>query len=209
MAPSVSKLTRVAVRGLQTARAARTTRASVIAPVVLRSHPRPVQLGYPASASLRFFSQSSVTQGITPDNKPPKQAETTPVNRTPAALTTNEYHALANDYLERLLSRLEELQDTREDVDVEYSDGVLTLKLGPDVGTYVINKQPPSKQIWWSSPVSGPKRYDYVVLGESQYEKQDTATGDWVYLRDGSTLNKIIRDEIGIDLTSDDSELGS
>lgn len=31
--------------------------------------------------------------------------------------------------------------------------GVLTLKLG-DKGTYVINKQPPNKQIWLSSPIS-------------------------------------------------------
>lgn len=30
--------------------------------------------------------------------------------------------------------------------------GVLTLKLG-DKGTYVINKQPPNKQIWLSSPI--------------------------------------------------------
>lgn len=30
--------------------------------------------------------------------------------------------------------------------------GVLTVKLG-DKGTYVINKQPPNKQIWLSSPV--------------------------------------------------------
>ncbi len=29
--------------------------------------------------------------------------------------------------------------------------GVLTLRLGPR-GTYVINKQPPNKQIWLSSP---------------------------------------------------------
>jgi frataxin-like iron-binding protein CyaY len=30
--------------------------------------------------------------------------------------------------------------------------GVLTLKLG-ELGTYVINKQSPNKQIWMSSPV--------------------------------------------------------
>ena len=30
--------------------------------------------------------------------------------------------------------------------------GVLTLTLG-DNGTYVINKQPPNKQIWLSSPL--------------------------------------------------------
>ncbi len=30
--------------------------------------------------------------------------------------------------------------------------GVLTVKLGK-LGTYVINKQTPNRQIWWSSPI--------------------------------------------------------
>jgi len=30
--------------------------------------------------------------------------------------------------------------------------GVLTLQLGKP-GTYVINKQAPNKQVWWSSPI--------------------------------------------------------
>ena len=37
------------------------------------------------------------------------------------------------------------------------SQGVLTLNLGSH-GTYVINKQAPNKQIWMSSPLSGPVR---------------------------------------------------
>lgn len=64
----------------------------------------------------------------------------------------------------------------------------------------MINKQPPNKQIWLSSPTSGPKRYDYVVYGESQGHKEDTAVGDWVYLRDGSTINQLFRKELNIDL---------
>jgi frataxin len=34
---------------------------------------------------------------------------------------------------------------------ISLKSGVLTLQLG-DKGTYVINKQPPNKQIWLSSP---------------------------------------------------------
>lgn len=67
-------------------------------------------------------------------------------------------------------------------------------------GTYVINKQPPNKQIWLSSPLSGPKRYDYVVTSEGQESKQDTATGGWVYLRDGSSLSELLQEETGINL---------
>jgi frataxin len=31
-------------------------------------------------------------------------------------------------------------------------DGVLTIRLG-DKGTYVINKQTPNRQLWFSSPI--------------------------------------------------------
>jgi frataxin len=69
--------------------------------------------------------------------------------------------------------------------------GVLTIVFPPH-GTYVINKQPPNRQIWLSSPVSGPKRYDYVCLNE------DKGRGDWVYLRDGSTMSGLLREEMGV-----------
>ena len=68
-----------------------------------------------------------------------------------------------------------------------------------EIGTYVINKQPPNKQIWLSSPVSGPKRFDYVVVSDGQHQKGGTASGGWVYLRDGTTLDEILREETGID----------
>lgn len=41
-----------------------------------------------------------------------------------APLSTDKYHQLADDYLETLLAELEELQEQREEVDVEYSVGV-------------------------------------------------------------------------------------
>jgi frataxin-like iron-binding protein CyaY len=74
--------------------------------------------------------------------------------------------------MEHLTEYFEELiEDNAEDLrgsDVEYSvcmmsafflsayllpqAGVLTVRLGED--SYVINKQPPNKQIWLSSPLS-------------------------------------------------------
>lgn len=72
--------------------------------------------------------------------------------------------------------------------------------LFPPNGTYVINKQPPNKQIWLSSPISGPKRYDYAVVGEGQHEKEGSGSGDWVYARDGSTLSDLILNEMGVDV---------
>lgn len=67
-------------------------------------------------------------------------------------------------------------------------------------GTYVINKQPPNKQIWLSSPISGPKRYDWCVVGDGQGDKQGTAEAGWVYHRDGSTLGELFMEELGLDL---------
>ncbi|KAL7271613.1 hypothetical protein RUND412_005614 [Rhizina undulata] len=102
-----------------------------------------------------------------------------------AVLSQAMYNQIADDTLDSLLVNLEALQEEREDVDVEFSAGVLTLKLSH--GTYVINKQPPNKQIWLSSPVSGPKRYDWN--GE---------LGEWVYARDGSTLKGLLVEEVGV-----------
>jgi len=60
--------------------------------------------------------------------------------------------------------------------------GVLTVKLGSH-GTYVINKQTPNRQIWLSSPLTGPFRYDYHE-------------GSWVYHRDGRELLSQLQQEL-------------
>ena len=80
--------------------------------------------------------------------------------------------------------------------------GILQLTV-PGKGTYVLNKQPANKQIWLSSPVSGPKRYDWVVMGEAQYQKEDGGVGDWIYMRDSSSLTDLLRKELGVDLSPD------
>lgn len=66
-------------------------------------------------------------------------------------------------------------------------DGVLTVNLGELYGTYVINRQTPNKQIWLSSPISGPKRYDLV---------QSTKGSCWTYKHDGVTLHELLRNEL-------------
>uniref|UniRef100_A0A0W0FY10 Ferroxidase n=1 Tax=Moniliophthora roreri TaxID=221103 RepID=A0A0W0FY10_MONRR len=69
-------------------------------------------------------------------------------------LSVAEYHRLSDEAMDSLVEDLEVLLDEagNSNYEVEYHSGVLTLKLG-DEGTYVINKQPPNKQIWLSSPV--------------------------------------------------------
>ncbi|KAK3343648.1 hypothetical protein B0T25DRAFT_614839 [Lasiosphaeria hispida] len=194
---SLTRVAGVVRRGLQSPRAVRFTSPAIFGPVP-SFQPR---LSASVSAS-KFISSSADRKGITPDDKPPTPREPVaiPVVKTPAEISDSEYHAVADEFMERLLNHLEELEDARDDVDVEYSAGVLNIRFGPDIGTYVVNKQPPNKQIWLSSPKSGPKRYDYVLLGDGQNDKQETACGEWLYLRDNSTIAQIFEDELGIDL---------
>jgi frataxin len=71
----------------------------------------------------------------------------------------------------------------------------------------VINKQPPNKQIWLASPLSGPKRYDWVVYGESMHQKEGGGQGAWVYLRDGSRLSALLSKELGLAVDHNEEEL--
>lgn len=98
------------------------------------------------------------------------------------------YDKLSNNTLEDLTERFDEIGEQLDDAqshefDVTYSSGVLTVKFGPSIGTYVLNKQVPNLQIWLSSPSSGPKRFDLI-------ERQ------WVYKRTGETLHQLLTKEI-------------
>ncbi|KAK6500954.1 Mitochondrial chaperone Frataxin [Arthrobotrys conoides] len=104
----------------------------------------------------------------------------------PSAMSMDEYHEIADETMDGIFTKLEELAEDDKGLDVEFSAGVLTLDT-PN-GTYVINKQPPNKQIWLSSPISGPKRYDWI-------EEE----GQWVYSRDKSTLSSLLAEEVGIE----------
>ncbi|XP_010361265.1 frataxin, mitochondrial isoform X3 [Rhinopithecus roxellana] len=104
----------------------------------------------------------------------------------PGSLDDTTYERLAEETLDSLAEFFEDLADkpyTFEDYDVSFGSGVLTVKLGGDLGTYVINKQTPNKQIWLSSPSSGPKRYDWTGK-------------NWVYSHDGVSLHELLGAEL-------------
>lgn len=52
---------------------------------------------------------------------PAKEAAKSESTYTVAEVTESQYHELADIYLENLLSKFEDLQDEREDIDVEFS----------------------------------------------------------------------------------------
>ncbi|KAJ4330859.1 Mitochondrial matrix iron chaperone [Didymella glomerata] len=157
-------------------------------------------------ASVRAFHASKSVRGIMPEseNPPPKQSEDTENPTVPTDVSTTEFHERADEYLNELVERLEEAQEKNPDIEVEYSAGVLRVDFISKQLSYVLNKQPPNKQIWLSSPISGPKRFDWVVLQEGQNAKEGGGQGDWVYLRDGTSLSDIIRKELAIDNEVDD-----
>ncbi|KAL4970798.1 frataxin family protein [Aspergillus stella-maris] len=160
-----------------------------------------------------FHSTPATRKGITPGSSDPPAPHPESSNAAGAkahvseasTLTDHAYHEYSEHYLNILLSEVEVVQEEGSDIDAEYSAGVLNIAV-PGVGTYVLNKQPPNKQIWLSSPISGPKQYDWVVEGDQMHEKQDTrpfVNGQWVCLRDGSNLTDLLNAELGLSLPKD------
>uniref|UniRef100_A0A1B6F532 ferroxidase n=1 Tax=Cuerna arida TaxID=1464854 RepID=A0A1B6F532_9HEMI len=97
------------------------------------------------------------------------------------------YESICEETLDSLCEFFEDIiENTLElkTADVAFGDGVLTVNLGK-FGTYVINRQSPNKQIWLSSPTSGPKRYDFV-----------RSRNGWVYRHDNRTLHSLLQEEI-------------
>ena len=85
--------------------------------------------------------------------------------------TESEYHNQADASLNTIQDTLEYYFEDNADsflqssmlnqsFEINFSSGVLTITLPPH-GTWVLNKQTPNEQIWWSSPLSGPRRYEW------------------------------------------------
>jgi len=89
-------------------------------------------------------------------------------------------------------------------LDVSSSSGVLNIET--TMGTFVINKQAPKRQLWYSSPISGPAHYD-MGGGEGSEEKKNSENENssennkrwdvWVHERDGHFLLQRLQDELG------------
>eukprot|EP00474_Spongospora_subterranea_P011168 CRZ11626.1 hypothetical protein [Spongospora subterranea] len=81
-----------------------------------------------------------------------------------------------------VLDHINDVLDHNERVDIEHSDGVLTIVSADK--HWVINKQTPNRQLWLSSPMSGPSRYDYI----SEHNQ-------WMDSRSHIPLKQILEDE--------------
>ena len=98
--------------------------------------------------------------------------------------------ALAGLFLERSERELTAVQAAAEaaleaeggEGEAELHEGVLRISLS-DGRAYVLNRQTPTEQIWWSSPLSGPRRYTW------------RAEDDWRCVRSDSPMRGDLSDE--------------
>ncbi|XP_055333274.1 frataxin, mitochondrial-like [Paramacrobiotus metropolitanus] len=146
---------------------------------------------FSAHAVARFCSHGSLVNCFSRSGKSSGSlfSSFTGAPKTPGSgsteMTEKMYNEIADHSLDELTALFEEIGDTQQchpEYDVTLANGVLTVKIQPGE-TYVINKQSPNRQIWLSSPLSGPKRYDY-------------ARGTWIYLHDGMSLYDLLSSEI-------------
>uniref|UniRef100_A0A162AHF7 Ferroxidase n=1 Tax=Daucus carota subsp. sativus TaxID=79200 RepID=A0A162AHF7_DAUCS len=153
----------------------------------------------------RTFS-SSGPSGIDPGASP------VAVDYRHESFSEDEFHNLADSAIHHLLEKIEDYGDSVDidGFDIDYGNQVLTVKFG-NLGTYVLNKQTPNRQIWMSSPVSQPKfgSFAYSVTPVAFYVKLgikatsgpsrfdwDQSAQAWVYRRTKEYLFNILESEL-------------
>jgi frataxin len=197
-----------ATRGMATLLSRPTTNDSPMMDMVVaqESHRNVQSRGrqFHRSSSQSFFTRSSVTKSSTvvPLSVRFFQSEA-------------EYHNVADDTLESIQDALDALFEsmpsppqmttttntttTPGEFEVNYSSGVLTIVMPPH-GTWVLNKQTPNQQIWWSSPLSGPRRYEYEH-DQWVFTRSDDGGGSAISL--GQTLKDEIRQLYQLEINLD------
>ena len=80
----------------------------------------------------------------------------------PAEVSRETFHRAADHTLQGITEVMEDYADDNAtlEMDVDLAGDVLNVALGAR-GHFVLNKQSPNQQIWMSSPVCGPQRYDF------------------------------------------------
>jgi len=89
----------------------------------------------------------------------------------------------------------DQLEDSESPIfeDINYSDGVLNIEMR-DQRFYVLNKQTPNIQIWLSSPITGPSRFDYG------------GNGKWVRRHHGDDILEMLEGEFNNNFARSEGE---
>jgi frataxin len=99
-------------------------------------------------------------------------------------MSQSGFESLAEAVLGRVFDALEAA--ARDDVEVDLEGGVLTVEVD-GVGTYVLNKHGPMKQLWLSSPKSGAHHFAW-------------SGARWESTRGGADLASLLAAELGVTL---------
>ncbi|TMW62925.1 hypothetical protein Poli38472_005543 [Pythium oligandrum] len=136
----------------------------------------------PVSSLVRRGSPSFALQSV--QHAPVNSSLARAFSTTDEAMDENRFMEIAEDTLHEIMNWLDGIEEMLDESDITLSQGVLKIDLG-DCGTWVLNRQIPNRQIWWSSPISGPRRYEL-----------DAATGKWLNTRDKTELFELLQEEI-------------
>lgn len=104
-------------------------------------------------------------------------------------LTIEKYHEVADETFEILLDDLDSFFEKNKIMEADVDEEAGVMQINCSEGTYVINKQPPTKQIWLASPISGPKRFDFH-------------NNQWICLRDNVKLADLLKNEMELMYTN-------
>ncbi len=97
-----------------------------------------------------------------------------------------------SDFIRKVDDTLNDITDQLDELDLDITDnialagGVLKLSFA-NTRHYVLNIQRPNKQLWFSSPFSGPQRFEY-----------DSESNTWKNIRDNKELYSILNEEINV-----------
>lgn len=102
----------------------------------------------------------------------------------------NQFTLIASTFLQKLQHQIEE-SDNPIFEDSNYADGVVNIEMRGQK-YYVLNKQTPNRQIWLSSPFSGPSRFEIDEKGEW---KQNRTKEDLLELLEKEFNEKFAKNE--------------
>ena len=71
-----------------------------------------------------------------------------------------DFNYLCETYLEELANKIDQ-EDNNFNLDIEYLDGILSIKILSNNKIFVINRNSGNKKIWYSSPFSGADYFSY------------------------------------------------
>jgi len=101
------------------------------------------------------------------------------------SLDERQFAAAADRTLQALLDAVE---GALPDADGDLRDGILTLEV-EGVGTFIVNRHVPNREIWLSSPRSGAWHFGW-----------DGAAGAWVSTRGAERLEAVVSADLGVPL---------